>query len=99
MPKQRTRRWNDADFATRAGRLGAERLDALRDSAGFQDSVNAGLRAARDKFIGDRNVMAREEVRAKIRGDRNPMRDPATKAKHLASIRAYHARKKAQRDA
>jgi hypothetical protein len=99
MPKQRTRRWNDADFPTRAGRLGAERLDVLRDSAGFQDSVTAGLRAAREKFIGERNVMAREEVRAKIRGDQNPMKRDDVKAKHLEAVRAYHARKKAQRDA
>ena len=74
------RKFSDSDFKTRSGRLGAERLDALRDSAGFQDSVTAGLRRVREKFTGDRNVMRRPEVAAKIRGTANGMADPATKA-------------------
>lgn len=69
------------------------------DAGGLQDLINVGLRAAREKFEGDNNVMRRPEVAAKIRGKKNGMADPATKAKHRAAVIAYHAKRKAARDA
>jgi hypothetical protein len=70
-----------------------------RERPELQGQINAGLRraAAEGKFSGDRNVKRRPEVRAQMMGGKNVMADPATKAKHLAAVRAYHARRKAER--
>jgi hypothetical protein len=76
------------------------RLDALRDSVGFQQAITAGLRRNRQKISDGLRARYQRDpsYREKLSGKNNVMRDPAVKARHLEAVRAYHAKRKAQRD-
>ncbi len=54
--------------------------------------------AAEGKFSGELNPMSKLATRAKIRGERNGMARPEVRARHKAALAAYWAARRAQKE-
>ncbi len=87
-------RLTDAERARRS-----ERMRLRMEDPAYAERVLAAAAAAGWKKRGKKNAMKRAHVRAKIRGAGNALARPEVKAKHLAAVRAYHARRRAQKEA